>query len=454
MNRIIEKIKNTVEKYELIKKDDNVVVGFSGGPDSTCLLHSLWTLKDHFGIDKIAAVHINHMYRGEDAFSDEKFCEDFCKEKGILFFAYRFDVEKLAVEWKTSSEDAGRIVRYNSFREVADKIGGAKIAVAHNRQDQAETLLMRLARGTGTEGLCGIDYIREGQIIRPILTCDREEIENYCMAEELFPKIDHTNLEPIYTRNVVRLKLIPYINEVMGCNIVDSLAALSDIAKEDRDFIAGFTDEIMQSFVMEDERGCLQRDILKGLHTAVRKRVIVKAFGRVGLMNDIGSVHLAAAEELLLSDKTSLDLEFPHKYVMKCRYDKVYFEKVQTKDTQNYKLECRIIEDPEEIEGYLKLGIDKKNKDLQIFDYDKIIKTGEPILRYREAGDVITPKGFSGTKKLKDYFIDRKIDKDVRGTLPLLCAGKVVLWIQGHEVNEKYLPDEGCQRLLEAKINM
>ena len=90
MNRIIEKIKNTVEKYELIKKDDNVVVGFSGGPDSTCLLHSLWTLKDHFGIDKIAAVHINHMYRGEDAFSDEKFCEDFCKEKGILFFAYRF----------------------------------------------------------------------------------------------------------------------------------------------------------------------------------------------------------------------------------------------------------------------------------------------------------------------------------------------------------------------------
>ena len=354
MNRIIEKIKNTVEKFELINSGDNVVVGFSGGPDSTCLLHSLWTLKDHFGIDKIAAVHINHMYRGEDAFSDEKFCEDFCKEKGILFFAYRFDVEKLAVEWKTSSEDAGRTVRYDSFRAVADKLGGAKIAVAHNRQDQAETLLMRLARGTGTEGLCGIDYIRDGQIIRPILTCDREEIEEYCRQEDLRPKIDHTNLEPIYTRNVVRLKLIPYIDEVMGCSIVDSLAALSDIAKEDKDFIGGFVDEVMNEFVIEGDRGYLNRDILKRLHPAVRKRVVVKAFGRVGLMNDIGSVHLAGAEALLLSDKTSSDLEFPHKFMMKCRYDRVYFEKVHKKNTQDFSIECRIIEEPSEVRHYLK----------------------------------------------------------------------------------------------------
>lgn len=453
MNGIIEKIKETVEKYELINKGDNVVVGFSGGPDSTCLLHSLWSLKESLGIDKIAAVHINHMYRGEDAFSDEKFSEDFCKERGILFFAYRFDVEKLAEEWKTSSEDAGRKVRYESFREVAAKLGGAKIAVAHNRQDQAETLLMRMARGTGTEGLCGIEYIRDGEIIRPLLTCNRDEIEKYCEEMKLAPKIDHTNLEPIYTRNIVRLKLIPYINEVMGCNIVDSLSALSDIAKEDKDFISEFVDKAMQDFVQEKDRGYLPRKTLRELHPAVRKRVIVKAFAREGLFNDIGSVHLKNAEELLISEKTTADLEFPHRYVMKCRYDKVYFEKVQKKDTKERSLECIIIEESDKIREYLKIKKDRKDTDFQMFDYDLVESKGKPLLRQREPGDVITPKGFGGTKKLKDYFIDRKIDKDLRGTIPLMCVGKTVLWAVGYEVNEKFLPKEDTSRLLVAKIN-
>lgn len=454
MNRIIEKIKNTVEKYELIKKGDNVVVGFSGGPDSACLLHSLYTLKDFFGINKIAAVHINHMYRGEDAFRDEKFSEDFCRERGILFFAYRFDVEKLAAELKVSSEDAGRKVRYESFREVAEKLGGAKIAVAHNRQDQAETLLMRMVRGTGTEGLCGIEYRRDEDIIRPLLDCDRNEIEEYCREEALEPRTDLTNLQPIYTRNVVRLKLIPYINEVMNCDIVNSLASLSQIAKEDKDFISGFVDEAMKHFKEENGRGVIPAEVLKSLHPAVRKRVIVKCFGCMGLKNDIGSVHLEKAEELFDSGKTTANIEFPHRYVMKFRYENIYFEKSCFSGEQDYDLECSVIDSEPLLSWYIKMNPDRRDKSFQIFDYDKVISVAEPVLRTRQAGDVISPKGFKGTKKLKEYFIDRKIDRDLRDIIPLLCAGSRVLWVFGYEVNEKFLPDENTRRLLVAKINI
>ncbi len=456
MNGVIEKIKNTVEHHGLIDRGDNLVIGFSGGPDSTCLVQSMYALKEYFGINRIAAVHINHMYRGEDAYRDEKFSEEFCRERGILFFAQRYDVEKMAREQKMSAEEMGRKLRYGAFAQAAEKLGGAKIAVAHNRQDQAETLLMRLARGTGTEGLCGIEYSREGGIIRPLLDCDRNEIEKYCESENLMPRTDLTNLQPIYTRNVVRLKLIPYINETMGCDIVKSLAALSDIAKEDKDFISGFVDEAMKGFCVSDGRGEISRTLIKNLHPAVRKRVVSRCFAQIGLLNDIGSVHLEAAEQLLISEKTTADLEFPHKYVMKCRYDKVFFEKVHQKDTIEYKIDCKIInkeELPPEIAGAITDRRNLKYLKYQLFDYDKIEKAaGEVVLRYRKAGDAISPVGFNGTKKLKEYFIDKKIDRDLRDRIPLVCVGSKVLWIYGYDVNGKFIADESSRRILMVKM--
>lgn len=452
MSRIIERIKETVEKHELIKAGDNIVVGFSGGPDSTCLLHALYTLKDCFGINKIAAVHVNHMYRGEDAFTDEKFSEDFCTERGILFFAYRYDVEQIAADLRISSEDAGRKVRYEAFREVAKEIGGARIAVAHNRQDQAETLLMRIIRGTGTEGLCGIEYRRDEDIIRPLLDCDRVDIEEYCRREKLSPRTDLTNLQPIYTRNVVRLELIPYINELMSCDIVNSLGNLSRIAKEDKDFISGFVEKAMKSFFIENERGIIPAQALRELHPAIKKRVIAKCFSAIGLKNDIGSVHLEKAVEILEGGRSTANIEFPHKYVMKLRYENIYFERAYFAKEEDYFLECSMIDSEPLLSWYVKVKPSKTDKAFQVFDYDKVMSIAEPVLRTRQAGDVISPKGFNGTRKLKEYFIDKKIDRDLRDKIPLLCVGSRVLWIYGIEVNGRFLPDQNTKRLLVAKI--
>ncbi len=484
MNGIIKKIRETVSRHEMIKAGDSIVAGFSGGPDSTCLLEALNILKEDFGIKQIAAVHINHMYRGEAAFADERYSEKFCEERGIRFFCYRYDVEKLASEQKKSSEEIGRILRYEAFAEVAEKLGGAKIAVAHNKEDQAETLLMRMVRGTGTEGLCGIDYVREGGIIRPLLDCSRSEIEEFCRERSLNPCIDKTNLEPIYKRNVVRLRLIPEINRIMNCSITEPLAVLSAAAREDRDFINTFVEDVMKESECRGDSARLSAERIRALHPAVRKRVIVRCFDAIGLKQDISSVHLEAAEKLITSKKSTGQTEFPHAYVLKLRYDKIVFEKKHVKLTKNYRLYSRIISkdyiEDSDIEGcgisgggsserraiaestVKKRGREelcagnssniavKKTEKKQLFDYEKITAApGEMLVRYRQPGDIISPKGFAGTKKLKDYFIDRKTDRDVRDTIPLVCIGNKVVWIYGCEVNEKFLPDDKTKTLIE-----
>ena len=465
MNELLKQIRNTVRQHELIEAGDSVVVGFSGGPDSLCLLEGLRQLREELGIRTLAAVHVNHMYRGEAADRDEAFCAAYCRERGVLFRAERADVESLAKEWKVGTEEAGRKVRYGAFARMAEELGGAKIAVAHNREDQGETLFLRIVRGTGTAGLCGIDYKRKDGVIRPLLDCSRKDIEAFLREEGLEPCIDHTNLEPVYTRNMARLDVIPYINEKMGGDLTGSLAKLSRIAREDRDFIEGFVEEILREARCEEApssassghlpsegeaRVVLPREVMKDAHPAVMKRVIVRCFERAGLLQDITSDHLDRAAELLRSGGTTWEAQFPHGYVMKRRYEKVIFEKeepiAEGSREPMPEFSMRIPESAESLEDSSADGLRMTH-----FDLDKVRAAGGEerlVMRTRRPGDVISPKGFSGTKKLQNYFVDRKIDRDLRDKLPLLCLGNQVLWIPGYEINEEFRVNENTERLL------
>ncbi|MBQ3390494.1 MAG: tRNA lysidine(34) synthetase TilS [Firmicutes bacterium] len=476
MNDILNKMKKTIREQGLIEKGENVVAGFSGGPDSLCLLHGLYILKEELGIRTLTAVHVNHLYRGEAADRDEEFCRAYCGERGIPFRAERSDVEALAKEWKMSSEEAGRQVRYEAFARMAEELGGAKIAVAHNREDQGETLFLRIVRGTGTAGLCGMDYKREDGVIRPLLDCSRKDIEAFLEEEGLTPCIDHTNLEPVYNRNVVRLQVIPYINEKMGGDLTASLARLSEIAREDRDFIDGFVEKILEEIQCEsipssapsghlpprgkagtlpgECRVSLPRKQLAGTHPAVMKRAIVRCFEKAGLPQDITSVHLEQAVKLLQSGSTTGETAFPHGFVMKCRYENVVFEKAAEEggDLKMPGFTMSVLENPSSdlaALGHLPPG-GKAG-----FDLDKIRAAGGEdnlVLRTRQPGDVISPKGFSGTKKLQNYFVDRKIDRDLRDKLPLLCLGQQVLWIPGYEINEKFRAAASSKRILLVEL--
>lgn len=225
---------NTVKENNLINENDIIVVGVSGGPDSTALLSCLNNYKEKFNC-KIIVAHINHLIR-EDSTEDEKYVENLCEKMNIKCYIKRADVEKMASEQKRSTEDMGRIVRYQFFDEIAQKENANKIAIAHNMNDNAETLLLNLIRGAGLVGLEGIRPLEYGKYIRPLINCKRNEIEDYCKINNLEPRIDSTNKENIYKRNIIRNKLIPYIEE-LNPNIIQTLNRTSKIIIDNNDYI-------------------------------------------------------------------------------------------------------------------------------------------------------------------------------------------------------------------------
>ena len=230
-----EKVLNTINKYNMIQSGDGIVIGVSGGPDSMTLLNILNNLKEKLNI-KLYVAHINHSIR-EEADAETEYVKEFCKKIDVEFFAKKVKVEEIAKELKMGTEEAGRNIRYEFFEEVAHKVGANKIATAHNLNDNAETVLMNIMRGTSVSGLKGIDKVRDGKYIRPIIECSRAEIEEYCKEKNLNPRYDKSNNENIYTRNKIRNLLIPFLQKEFNPNIVEGINRLSQIAIEEEQFI-------------------------------------------------------------------------------------------------------------------------------------------------------------------------------------------------------------------------
>lgn len=232
-----EKVGKTIQKYELIENGNTIVIGVSGGPDSMALLSVFQKLKEKKQWEyKLVVAHVNHGLRKE-AEEETKYVETYCKEHNILCFIKKEKVKELAKAQKIGTEEAGRNLRYSFFEEVAKEVKADKIATAHNANDNAETMLMNILRGTGTSGLKGIEMKRENRYIRPLLECTRNEIEEYCLQEQLNPKEDKSNKENIYTRNKIRNELIPYLEKEFNPNIISSLNRLATLAKEENDFL-------------------------------------------------------------------------------------------------------------------------------------------------------------------------------------------------------------------------
>lgn len=232
-----EKITNIIKEFNLIEDGDKIVLGVSGGPDSICMLDVLKNIKNEEKIKfEIVVAHINHMIR-EEAKDDEKYVKDYCERNNIEFYSKSIEVEKIANNNKMGTEETGRIVRYKFFDEVLEKTGSNKIAIAHNKNDRAETVIMNMLRGSGISGLRGIEPIKNNKYIRPLIECERYEIEQYCEENKLNPRIDRTNFENIYTRNKIRNIVIPYIKEEFNPNIVESLTRLSDLIKQEDDYL-------------------------------------------------------------------------------------------------------------------------------------------------------------------------------------------------------------------------
>ena len=248
---IKENIINTIKKYNLIENGDKIVVGVSGGPDSITLLSILNEIKNDSNISfDIVVAHVNHQIR-ENAKLDEAYVIEFCKKINVKCYVLKEDVKKIAEIEKRGLEETGRKIRYKFFEEIMKKTLSNKIAIAHNKNDNAETIIMNIIRGTGTKGLIGIEP-KNGNIIRPLIEIDRQDIEIYCKQKQLNPRHDESNDDNIYTRNKIRNIVIPYIKKELNPNIIQTLIRLSEIAKEELDYLDNQTITAYKNICLEE----------------------------------------------------------------------------------------------------------------------------------------------------------------------------------------------------------
>lgn len=293
---MLNKILNTINKYNLIQKGDKIVIGVSGGPDSMCLLDSLYCLKEKLDIE-IFVAHINHMIR-EEADEETEYVKEYCKNKNIKCYVKKADVEKLAKEQKLGTEEMGRKIRYEFFNEVAQKENANKIATAHNLNDNVETVLMNILRGSGISGLKGIEISRKEtniEYIRPIRECERQEIEKYCKEQNLDPRIDKTNFESIYNRNKIRNEIIPYLKKEFNPNVLEGINRLSDIAREEEEYF----DKVIAKEYEELKIGENEKEVIldlkefNKLEKVIKSRIILYTINKTnGNVQGIGKIHI------------------------------------------------------------------------------------------------------------------------------------------------------------------
>jgi len=293
----------TINKYNLIEKGDRIVVAVSGGPDSMALLNSLYELKNLIDFEMVVC-HVNHGLR-ENAKIDEEYVLDYCNKLNIKCFVLHADVRKEAEERKRGLEETGRIIRYEFFDKIQNQTNSNKIAIAHNSNDNVETIIMNVIRGSGLNGLKGIEAIN-GKYIRPLIETSRDEIEKYCKEKNLNPRHDESNDDNVYTRNKVRNIVIPYIKNELNPNIIQTITRLSQIAKDDLNYLEVQTQNAYINMILEEKfskenvyNNEKEAKIILDLKkfnkedTAIKKRVILHAIYLLfGTTKGIEKIHV------------------------------------------------------------------------------------------------------------------------------------------------------------------
>ena len=459
-NDIKKRFLKFIKEKNIVKSGDKILVGLSGGPDSVCMLNLLCSIRDEEKIE-IAAAHINHMLRGEEADKDEEYSKKLCESLGVRFFSKRIDINKYALETGKSSELAGREARYDFFDEIINKINFNKIATAHNANDQAETILMRIMRGTGLEGLGGIPVEREGKYIRPILFMKREEVEQYCKENNLNPHIDATNLERIYSRNKVRLDILPYMKNNFNPNIVETINRMALLLQDDNEFIEGEVNKAYKDNCFERENSIVISKNLFNIHSAIVTRVIRKALFAINKSNY--DMEMKNIEDIIeLSNLgTNKRVDLPKDIYAENVYGDIIIRKkeyIKNKLSNELTLNKKDILHNEVIFDEYIINFDLvNNKDIKQendelikkFDYDKI---NNVTIRYRKDGDRITPLGMKGSKKLKDIFIDMKIPKEKRDEIPLIQFNDEISWIVGIKMSDKFKITKETKHILKVSV--
>ena len=459
-----QKVKVYVERFHMIEPKDTIVLGISGGADSVCLLKILARWKEAWGIS-LRAVHVHHQLRGEEADADERFVRELCENEGIPCRVFHEDVQGMAQREKIGLEEAGRIARYRCFATVCEDVGGGKIALAHHQDDLAETMLHHLVRGTGMAGLCSLKPV-SGNRIRPLLCLEKEEILVYLKAAGQPWRTDSSNLEDDYTRNRIRHHVLEELKTEVNPRAVRHMAQLSEELEETRAVLAQVAAEKRRQYVRKSEKGMLLAEELKKEPDLIGRQIVHDLLKEIsGKQKDFTRIHVEAVQELW-NRRVGARRDLPYGMQAIRTYDGIYLErkaeKCETLDSEK-KAGIQINVHSQGTEsfqiGELTLTVSRTARDFgeipekkytKWFDYDRIKQT--LVIRHRQPGDRICLFDGGGSKKLKDYLIDRKIPAQKRDQLWLLADGSDILWIIGDRISAAYKVTAESQRILQAEI--
>ena len=458
--KTFDKVKDFVKENEMLARNCAVIAGVSGGNDSMTMLHLLRRLREiwHF---HLRVVHVNHGIRGAEADRDQRMVETVCTESNIPCSVYRYDVPELSVKWKLGTEETGRIVRRQAFDAETHKCrkqyAVVRTALAHNKNDLAETMLHHLARGTGLRGLCSLKPVN-GEVIRPLLCLERREIDDYIRECGIPSVLDSTNLEDEYTRNRIRRHLLPVMEREINAKTVEHMAETSRLLSEAEEFLTDEAAQLAADYREPDGSYCLGEGFFQ-------KKQILKSYGvrtilekLSGRSRDLTQTHIRQVLELY-SCRVSKRISLPYGLEAVRTYDGVILrKKIQQKPgTEGRKeQEIPLPATSEEVEtpfGRFTIKVFSysgekilEKKYTKWLDYDKIKKN--PCIRTRRTGDYMIINAQGNTKKLNRCMIDAKIPADQREKIPLVVCENEVLWMVGSRMNERYKINPQTKKVL------
>ncbi len=452
------KVKEYIREYRMIEPGDRVIAGISGGPDSVAMLHLLheYMEEEEFTME---AVHVNHGLRGEEAKRDQEFVEKLCGELGIGCRVFCFSVPELAEQWKIGHEEAGRRVRREAFQRVSSEYGGrrVRIALAHNQNDRAETMLHHLARGTGIRGLAGIRPVW-GNIIRPVLCLEREEIDHYLKERCLRAVEDSSNLEDIYTRNRIRHHILPLMVSEINGKALEHMAAAADILGRAEDYLSRQGAELLEECRRERDSFLFSEKFFQS-DSIVREYAVMQAVEALsGSRCDLSAVHVKQIMELE-KGKIGSRIDLPFGLAAGREYGGVRLGRASARYSTGENLAEKSWELPAEGQLSCPLGCFRtrvfcyqgekisEKKYTKWLDYDKI--NYQISVRTRRTGDFLAINSAGQKKKLNRCFIDQKVPREERERIPLVACGGEVLWILGGRINDAYKIGRSTKRVLE-----
>ena len=435
---IIEKALKKIKEKNLVEKNDRIVLGCSGGPDSIFLLEVFLKIKEEYNLT-LALAHINHLYRGAEADRDENFVRDLGEKNGIQVFVKRKSMELMAKEEKITLEEAGREIRYSFFDEVLEKINGNKVALAHNLDDQIETFLFRLIRGSSLEGLEGINDRRD-KYIRPINEIYKSEIIDYLDTNNIPYVVDSTNLENDYTRNSIRLDLIPFIEKRYNPKFKEKINSLLNEIREVNEIL-----EVDYSkYIFENTLSA--QELINEKSFYIKGKIINYYLNKNGV-----SVSRRKIENIIniLSSGGSKKIKLDKSCTLIKEYDKIFVEngKIAEKEVKEIRM---TVPGEAEFGSYIISAFrETKKRDNNSSEFTTNLKEGDELLiRGRVQGDVMIPIGMDNYKKLKEIMINSKVPKDERGKIPVILLDNEIVWAAGVKKSKKFISEKESENIV------